>query len=189
MATILAAQCTDARVNIVTAKLFPAANTPQKILALGEAKLARYVKSTGFFHAKTKSLLGASQMLIEKFGGKVPADLEKMQKLPGVGRKTASVVISQAFGIPAFPVDRHVLRVANRLGLAKAKTPDKTDEHLRKNIPEKFWIPFHMQLVALGREICRPNPKCPICPLLPCCPEGKKRTKNNVAPTLRRGTN
>lgn len=177
VATILSAQCTDERVNMVTPSLFHMVNTPEKMLRLGEKKLMNYIKSTGFYRAKTKSLLGASKMIVEKFGGEVPETLEALQKLPGVGRKTASVVLSQAFHIPAFPVDRHVFRVANRLALAHAKTPDETDLQLRKNIPEKFWIPVHMQLVSHGRKICRPNPKCSACALLPCCPEGKNRIK------------
>lgn len=177
VATILSAQCTDERVNTVTPRLFRIANTPQKILQLGKKKLMDYIKSTGFYKAKTKSLIGTSKLLVEEFDSKIPSSLVELQKLPGVGRKTASVVLAQAFGIPAFPVDRHVLRVANRLALAKAKTPDETDLQLRHNIPEKYWIPLHLQLIFLGREICRPKPKCPICPVLEYCQEGKKRMK------------
>lgn len=188
VATVLSAQCTDARVNIVTKGLFRVANTPEKILKLGEKRLEMFVRSTGFFRAKTKSLIGAAKIIIEKFGGRVPDNLEDLQSLPGVGRKTASVVLAQAFGIPAFPVDRHIFRVANRLELAachsepaegsggqkQAKTPEKTDFALRKNIPEKFWISLHLQLVYHGRLICRPKPKCPQCALLKWCPYGKK---------------
>lgn len=193
VATILSAQCTDARVNIVTRRLFRVANTPEKILKLGEKRLEMFVRSTGFFRAKTKSLIGAAKIIIEKFGGRVPNTLEDLQTLPGVGRKTASVVLAQAFGIPAFPVDRHIFRVANRLELAaskggtksdaksgakggakQAKTPEETDFALRKNIPEKFWITLHLQLVYHGRLICRPKPKCEQCALLKWCPYGKK---------------
>lgn len=177
VATILSAQCTDVRVNMVTPALFRAAGTPEKILRLGEKKLISYIRSTGFYRAKTKSLLGASKMIIEKFCGKVPKTPEALQKLPGVGRKTASVVLAQAFGIPAFPVDRHIFRVANRLALARAKNPDKTAEQLEKNLPKKYWIPMHIQLVSHGRKICRPNPKCGICRLIQYCPEGKIRMK------------
>lgn len=177
IAVILSAQCTDERVNKVTPALFKVANTPQKILKLGNEKLMKCVWSTGFYRAKSKNILGTCKMLLEKFNGVVPTNLDELQKLPGVGRKTASVVLAQAFGIPAFPVDRHVLRVANRLALANAKTPDKTDLQLRKNIPEKFWIRVHLQLIAHGRKICRPNPKCKICPLLKHCPEGQRRMK------------
>lgn len=191
VATILSAQCTDARVNIVTRRLFRAANTPEKILKLGEKRLEMFVRSTGFFRAKTKSLIGATKIIIEKFGGRVPDNLEDLQTLTGVGRKTASVVLAQAFKIPAFPVDRHIFRVANRLELAaraggpkQAKTPEETDFALRKNIPEKFWIPLHLQLVYHGRLICRPKPKCNECALLKWCPYGKSviTTKKPVIP-------
>lgn len=182
VATILAAQCTDERVNLVTPALFRAAGTPQSILKLGEKKVMVYVKSTGFYRAKTKSLIGASRALVEKFNGKMPDSLEQLQTLPGVGRKTASVVLAQAFGIPAFPVDRHVFRVANRLSLAHAKTADDTTDQLEKTIPKNIWISFHMQLVAHGRKICRPNPKCDACMLLPICPEGRNRKKHRQPP-------
>lgn len=182
VATILAAQCTDERVNLVTPALFSAAGTPQSMLKLGEKKVMAYVKSTGFYRAKTKSLIGASRALVEKFNGKVPDSLEQLQTLPGVGRKTASVVLAQAFGVPAFPVDRHVLRVANRLALAHAKTADDTTDQLEKTLPKNIWIPFHMQLVAHGRKICRPNPKCDACMLLPICPEGQNRKKRRQPP-------
>lgn len=177
ISTILSAQCTDQLVNLVTPKLFRAANTPEKMVKLGEKKLMILIKSTGFYRAKTKSVMGASRTLIEKFGGKVPGSLEALQTLPGVGRKTASVVLSQAFGIPAFPVDRHVFRVANRLALAHAKTADDTTDQLEKTLPKSLWIHLHMQLIAHGRKICRPNPKCSICPLLTYCPDGKQRMK------------
>lgn len=178
VATILSAQCTDVRVNMVTPALFRAAATPEKILRLGEKKLIPYIRSTGFYRAKTKSLLGASKMIVEKFGGKVPENLEDLQKLRGVGRKTASVVLAQAFGIPAFPVDRHIFRVANRLALAHTNNADHTAEQLEKNLPKKYWIPVHIQLVSHGRKICRPNPKCGECALLLYCPEGKQRIKS-----------
>ena len=178
VATILAAQCTDVRVNKITPALFRAASSPEKMIALGGKKLEGYIRSTGFFRAKAKSLMGACRALKEKFNGKIPSSLEELTALPGVGRKTASVVLSQAFDIPAFPVDRHVLRVANRLGLAASKTPDETDLQLRAAIPKHFWIRLHMQLVAHGRQICRPNPKCGACALLSDCPEGKRRIKS-----------
>lgn len=178
--TILSAQCTDERVNLVTQKLFGIANTPEKLLNLSGKKLEAYVKPTGFYKAKTKNLLGASKKIISDFGGEVPGTLEELMSLPGVGRKTASVVLAQAFGIPAFPVDRHIFRVAGRLALCNAKTPDKADLELRKTVPEKYWIPMHLQLIYHGRKICRPRPHCPICPLLPHCPDGKIRMKTGA---------
>lgn len=174
IATILSAQCTDERVNKVTPELFKIANTPEKIVKLGEAKLIKYIRSTGFYNAKAKSIVGAARTILEKFDGHLPDSLEKLQELPGVGRKTASVVLIHAFGIPAFPVDRHVLRVANRLGLAKAKRPDETDLQLRENVPQKYWIQMHLALVFHGRSFCRPKPKCADCPLLKYCPAGKE---------------
>lgn len=183
VATILSAQCTDARVNLVTPALFKVAHTPHKMLALGQEKLISYIKSTGFFNAKSKSLLGMCEALIKNHQGKVPNSFEELQKLPGVGRKTASVVLSQAFGVPAFPVDRHVFRVANRLHLARAKTPEKTDLQLRKNIPQELWIPLHLQLIMHGRQICRPRPKCEVCPMLTYCPEGKQIMKKRKKTT------
>lgn len=180
VATILSAQCTDVRVNIVTKTLFKVANTPKEIVELGEKKLEEYIRSTGFFRAKAKNIVAAAKKLLADYGGKIPQSLEEMQRLPGVGRKTAGVVLAQAFKIPAFPVDRHIFRVAHRLALSTAKTPDKTDEKLRQNIPEKFWIRMHLQLVFLGRQICRPKPKCEICPLLKFCPEGQRTTKKRV---------
>ena len=177
VATILSAQCTDERVNKVTPALFKAANTPEKIVALGQKKLMKYIFSTGFYRAKAKNIIATSKKLVEKFHSEVPTDFEVIQTLPGVGRKTASVVLAQAFKIPTFPVDRHVLRVANRLALAHAKTPHKTDLQLRKNIPQKFWIPVHIQLISLGRSFCRPKPLCETCPLLRYCTEGRRRTK------------
>lgn len=173
IATILSAQCTDERVNKVTPALFKTANTPEKIVKLGEKKLIEYIRSTGFYNSKSKSILGAARVIIEKFNGRVPDTLEKLQELSGIGRKTASVVLIHAFGIPAFPVDRHVLRVANRLALAKAKTPDETDLQLRENIPKKYWIQMHLALVFHGRSFCRPKPKCTQCPLLKYCSTGK----------------
>lgn len=181
VATILSAQCTDARVNIVTKNLFKAANTPEKIVKLGTAKLEKHIRSTGFYKAKTRSLLEMSRMLLGKFDGRVPDTLEKLTSLRGVGRKTASVVLSQAFDVPAFPVDRHVLRVTNRLGLAHHDNdPTKTDMEVRKKIPAKYWIRLHLQIIAHGRTICRPKPKCEICPLLRVCPEGIRRKKLNL---------
>lgn len=174
VATILSAQCTDERVNKVTPALFAVANTPTAVAVLGEKGLIRYIRSTGFYNAKAHNIIGMSRMLIEKFGGQVPGTLEELMLLPGVGRKTASVVLCQAFKVPAFPVDRHVLRVANRLGLAHAKTPDETDLQLRKKIPKNLWIPLHLQLVFHGRAICRPKPNCLQCPLRVYCPTGKK---------------
>ncbi len=172
IATMLSAQCTDVCVNKVTPDLFTAAQNPLKMYALGRKKLISYIRSTGFFNAKSKNILATCKSLIDDFDGEVPNDFEELQKLTGVGRKTASVVMCQAFHVPAFPVDRHVMRVSHRLGLSKAKTADKTDIDLRKKIPKKNWIDAHLQLVFLGRSWCRPKPKCAECPLRSVCPTG-----------------
>ncbi len=177
IATMLSAQCTDARVNLVTPSLFAAAPNPEKMYSLGQKNIIGFIRSTGFFNAKSKNILATCAALIEKHGGEVPNDFEALQKLPGVGRKTASVVMCQAFKVPAFPVDRHVLRVAERLGLSKAKNPDQTDLDLRSKIPQNRWIDAHLQLIFLGRSFCRPKPQCSECPLLTVCPYGQKSTK------------
>jgi endonuclease-3 len=185
MASVLSAQCTDARVNMVTPALFAAANTPEGIIKLGKKRLEELIRSTGFYHAKTRGILGAAESILKNFGGKMPNTLENLQKLPGIGRKTASVILSQSFGIPAFPVDRHVFRVTNRLNLSDKpeKTPDKIDMALRKVFPEKDWIRLHYELVLLGRTLCRPKPKCKECPLLKYCPTGLSVSSRTCLPT------
>lgn len=176
VATILSAQCTDKRVNMVTPALFKHARTPRQLARLPLGHLKRHIRSTGFFNSKARNLHACAKALLEKFDGEVPATLAELQTLPGVGRKTASVVLAQAFGIPAFPVDRHVLRVSNRLGLAHAPaSPDKTDVQVRKKIPPKYWIKLHLQLIYHGRRVCRPKPKCNECLLVRMCPYGKRR--------------
>jgi len=177
VATILSAQCTDERVNIVTKELFKVGGTPEQLLALGPRKVMALIRTTGFFNAKTKSLLGAAHAILEEYGGEVPNNLESLQKLPGVGRKTASVVLTQAFGVPAFPVDRHVHRVALRLDLTRATTADKADLDLRRAIDKKYWISTHIQMISHGRKICKPKPRCSECPLLDYCPFGKAQQK------------
>ncbi len=177
IATMLSAQCTDERVNKVTPALFEDAPNPEKMYALGQKKIIEFIYSTGFFNAKSKHILATCKALLEKYGGEIPNDFEALQKLPGVGRKTASVVMCQAFNVPTFPVDRHILRVASRLGLSKAKNPDKMDLDLRAKIPENKWIDAHLQLIFLGRLFCRPKPNCRECPLLSVCPVGQKSTK------------
>lgn len=175
IATILSAQCTDERVNQVTPALFKAAHTPEEMLLLGQKKLISLIHSTGFFNAKAKNIRAACSMLIEKYNGKVPGSLEELQTLPGVGRKTASVVLCQSFGIPAFPVDRHVFRVAERLGIANGKNPTEIDLQLRTLIPKNKWTACHLQLIFLGRSYCRPKPKCTICPFRTMCKYGSKK--------------
>ncbi|MEK7528229.1 MAG: endonuclease III [Patescibacteria group bacterium] len=162
----------------MTPALFKIANTPKKMLKLGKRKLITYIHSCGFFNQKAKSILAASKSILEDFDGELPRTIDDFIKIHGVGRKTASVVLSQAFKIPSFPVDTHVFRVSHRLGLSKAKTPDKTDDDLRKAFPKKSWINVHIQMISHGRAICMArNPQCQKCPLLKICPDGKRRNR------------
>lgn len=170
IATILSAQCTDERVNLVTASLFAEANTPQSILNLGQTVLETKIRSLGLFHNKAKNILAACNVLVEKFNGQVPGDLELLRSLPGVGRKTANVVVSNAFGIPAIAVDTHVFRVAHRLGIAREKTPEKVEEELMKVFPRERWSLVHHLLIFHGRRICSARkPSCEECPLNQVC--------------------
>lgn len=171
VAVILSAQCTDKRVNVVTAELFPLANTPEKILQLGQARLEEIIRPCGLSRSKAKHIVGAAQMLLDDYGGEVPSDFDALIKLPGVGRKTANVVTSVAFKTPAIAVDTHVFRLANRMKLAEGKTPLEVEMGLQKVIPREKWSEAHHWLIWHGREICRArNPKCDVCPLSKVCP-------------------
>ena len=170
IATILSAQCTDDRVNMVTRSLFAELKTPEDYLALGQEALQERIKSLGLFHNKAKNLLAMCQRLLEDYGREVPADLEELRKLPGVGRKTANVVASNAFGIPALAVDTHVFRVARRLGLAQGSTPEKVEEELKQVFAREHWSKAHHLLIFHGRRICAARkPQCPVCPLVDKC--------------------
>lgn len=177
VATILSAQSTDKKVNEVTARLFPKYNTPEAFAALPYEALEEEIKEIGLYRNKAKSIVEMSRKLLEEHDGEVPREREALEALPGVGRKTANVVMSNAFDIPAIAVDTHVFRVANRLGLAyRAKTPLETEKQLMKNIPRQKWSPAHHWLIHHGRAICHArNPRCEACPLLPYCPEGGRR--------------
>ena len=171
IAVILSAQCTDKRVNEVTKILFPLANTPEKILQLGQSKLEEIIRPCGYFRAKAKHIVESAQILIDNYGGEVPSDFDELIKLPGVGRKTANVVTSVAFKNPAIAVDTHVFRLANRMKLAEGKTPLEVELGLQKIIPREKWSDAHHWLIWHGREICAARkPKCSICPLSKVCP-------------------
>ncbi len=175
IAVILSAQCTDTRVNIITARLFPDYNTPEKMLALGQTGLEEKIRDCGLFHSKARNILAACDMLRRDYGGQIPDSLEELIKLPGVGRKTANVLLSQWYNIPAIAVDTHVFRVANRLGLAKGDTPLEVEEVLMKAIPREKWSEAHHWLIWHGRKICKARqPACGICPLAQLCPSTKK---------------
>jgi len=170
IATILSAQCTDARVNSVTAALFREANTPKAIIALGQMELEDQIRPLGLFHNKAKNIIAACRVLVEEFKGQVPESLELLRQLPGVGRKTANVVGSNAFGIPAIAVDTHVFRVAHRLGIAHGKTPEKVEEELMKLFPRERWSFVHHLLIFQGRRICvARKPHCEECPVTKIC--------------------
>jgi len=176
VAVILSAQCTDERVNKVTAVLFEKYSTPEKMVKLTQAELEKYIFSCGFYRNKAAHILSASRDILEKFGGEVPSSLEELKTLAGVGQKTANVVFAVAFGGDAIAVDTHVFRVSNRLGLAEGKTPAKVEEGLRAAIPQNLWSKAHHYLIYHGRRVCHSQrPDCENCTLKGLC----KFYKNN----------
>jgi len=178
IATILSAQSTDRQVNKVTQNLFARFPTPESFLTLTEEELAEHIRGLGLFRNKSKNILETCRILVEKYGGEVPQEREKLEALPGVGRKTANVVLSNAFGIPALAVDTHVHRVSNRLALADSTTPLETEKQLMKRVPRAEWSDTHHRIIWHGRRVCSArNPKCHQCALLPHCWYGKKERK------------
>lgn len=170
VAVMLSAQCTDARVNKVTAVLFEKYPTPQKMIELSQEQLEKYIFSCGLYHSKAKHILQATADILNKFDGQVPEDFNKLKSLAGVGQKTANVVWSVAFKRSAIAVDTHVFRVANRIGLAHANTPQKTEEQLKELLPENIWSNFHHYLIFYGREVCKAQkPLCEDCGLKQYC--------------------
>ena len=170
VAVILSAQATDKGVNLATRKLFPAANTPGKILALGPEGLTSYVRTIGLYPGKVKNILATCRILLEQHGGEVPHDRAALEALPGVGRKTANVVLNSAFGEPTMPVDTHIFRVAHRLGLAHGDTPREVEEQLLRGIPADYMIDAHHWLLLHGRYVCKARkPECPRCPVVDLC--------------------
>ncbi|MFN3574526.1 MAG: endonuclease III [Phenylobacterium sp.] len=173
-AVALSAQATDVSVNKATAKLFEVADTPQKMLDLGEEGLIPYIASIGLYRTKAKNVIAAAKILIEQHGGEVPLDREALQALPGVGRKTASVVLNELRVEPAIAVDTHVFRVAHRLKLASGKTPDQVEAELMAVIPEPYLTRAHHWLILHGRYVCTARkPKCEDCPVADLCPSRK----------------
>lgn len=171
VAVILSAQCTDKRVNIITNRIFPRLGTPEKMGALSQTELEKEIHDCGLYRAKAKNLLGMCHMLISRYGGKVPEDFDELVKLPGVGRKTANVVRSVAFGYPAIAVDTHVFRVSNRLKLSVGDTPDQVEEGLKQVIPMRNWSNAHHWLIWHGRRVCHARrPSCETCFLADVCP-------------------
>jgi endonuclease III len=192
-ATILSAQSTDARVNLVTPALFTRYPDAHALAKATTAELEPQIVSTGFFRQKSKALIGMAQKLVAEHGGDVPADMDKLTELPGVGRKTANVVLGHALGVPGLPVDRHVLRVANRIGIASSDDPEEVERQLTKALPPAMWTLTSDVLILHGRRVCRPKPLCDKCSVRKDCdyyrnlgpakaaPYGKKK------PTPRRG--
>jgi len=170
VATILSAQCTDKQVNIVTKALFRQLKSPYDFADAPTETVEQLIRPTGYFRNKAKNIINCSKAIIEKFNGEVPADLEKLIQLPGVGRKTANVVLGAAFGIPGIVVDTHVARISQRLGFSVSKDPVKIEFDLMEIIPEKEWSDFCLHLIYFGREICKARkPLCPDCPLSKLC--------------------
>lgn len=175
IAVILSAQCTDERVNMITARLFPRLNTPEKMGALTQEQMEEEIRDCGLYHAKAKNILGTCHMLVEKFHSTIPSDIKTMMELPGVGQKTANVVASIIYNVPAIAVDTHVFRVSHRLGLAKGADPLATEKELQKAIPMEKWSDAHHWFIWHGRKICKARkPLCKECPLLAECPFKEK---------------
>jgi endonuclease III len=177
VAVILSAQATDKSVNLATAKLFPVANTPAAILALGEAGLTPYIRHIGLYRTKARNIIATCAILLEKFGGEVPRNREDLESLPGVGRKTANVVLNTAFGQPTIAVDTHIFRVANRTGIAPGRDVVEVENKLMKLVPEEFRKDAHHWLILHGRYVCKArNPDCPACLIRDLC-EFRGKTK------------
>jgi len=176
IAVILSAQATDISVNLATRRLYKKANTPQAILDLGEDGLKAYIKTIGLFNSKAKNVIATCKALLQAHAGEVPSDREALEALPGVGRKTANVVLNTAFGQPTMAVDTHIFRVANRTGLALGKTPLIIERKLLKSIPQQFLIDAHHWLILHGRYVCKARkPNCPECIIRDLCRTGKQK--------------
>ncbi|MGO4302666.1 MULTISPECIES: endonuclease III [unclassified Cupriavidus] len=176
IAVLLSAQATDVGVNKATRRLFPVAHSPQQMLALGEAGLIDYIKTIGLYKTKAKHVIETCRILVERHGGKVPADREALEALPGVGRKTANVVLNTAFGQPTIAVDTHIFRVSNRTGIAPGKNVDIVEQKLLKVVPKEFLHDAHHWLILHGRYVCKARkPECWHCAIEPLC-EFKEKT-------------
>ena len=177
VSVLLSAQCTDVNVNNVTSKIYPKYNKPIHFVKLGRKKIERLIKKIGIFRVKAKSIFYLSKTLVEKYNGKVPRTYEQLEQLPGVGHKTASVVMSQGFGYPAFPVDTHIHRLAQRWGLTNGKNVIQTEKDLKEVFPKKHWNKLHLQIIWYGREYCKARDcfglTCKICKS--CYPNRKKK--------------
>jgi endonuclease-3 len=181
VAVILSAQATDKSVNLATRTLFKRANTPQAIFELGTAGLSEYIKTIGLYNSKAKNVIEMCRILLEQHGGKVPESREELEALPGVGRKTANVILNTAFGQPTIAVDTHIFRVANRTGLAPGNDVREVEEHLLRVVPQEYLHDAHHWLILHGRYTCvARQPKCPQCPILELC-EFREKTRSEPA--------
>lgn len=181
IAVMLSAQATDISVNKATQQLFPVANTPEKILALGEVRLIDYIKTIGLYRSKAKHIIGTCERLLDLHQGQVPRQREALQQLPGVGRKTANVVLNCAFGEPTIAVDTHIFRVARRLGLSNGKTPDAVEQDLLKAVPAEYCQDCHHWIILHGRYTCKARtPECWRCPVRDLCRYKLKTTDPGV---------
>jgi endonuclease III len=187
IATILSAQSTDARVNLVTPALFARYPDAAALAKATPEELEPQIHATGFFRAKSKSIVGAARILVERHGGKVPADMDALTALPGVGRKTANVVLGHTLGVPGLPVDRHVLRVANRIGIAESDDPEVVEEQLCNSLPKEHWTRTSDTLILHGRRICRPTPLCDQCDVRDDCDYYPTIALENREPKAGRG--
>lgn len=175
IATILSAQCTDARVNIVTRDLFVKYPDLQAFASADLKELEQDIHSTGFYHNKAKNIIACADMLIREYNGQIPSDIEELTRLPGVGRKTANVIRGNIYDIPSIVVDTHVGRISRKLGLTANEDPEKVEHDLEKVLPKDHWILWNIQIIAHGRSICTArNPRCGQCFLKPYCPAGEK---------------
>ena len=192
-ATILSAQSTDARVNLVTPALFARFPDAVAMAAADPPELERLIQSTGFFRQKSKALIGMAQRLVSEHGGQVPNTMDALTQLPGVGRKTANVVLGHALGVPGLPVDRHVLRVSNRIGLVKHDDPVKVESQLCAMLPPARWTRASDALILHGRRICKPKPLCQMCHVRPYCDffrlgVATRPAKRRLKPSVSRST-
>jgi endonuclease-3 len=177
VATILSAQCTDKQVNTVTRSLFAELDSPEAFTAVDSQTLEERIRPTGYYRNKARNIKQCAAALVERHGGQVPDTLEALVKLPGVGRKTANVVLGAAFGVPGIVVDTHVKRISQRLGFTRQKDPVKIEFDLMAVVPKRDWNDFSLRLIYFGREYCMARkPACPVCPLLEYCPYEEKTT-------------
>jgi len=183
ISVLLSAQCTDLNVNNVTKNIYPKYNKPEHFVKLGRKKIEKLIRSICIFRIKAKSVYNLSKTLVEKYKGKVPKTFEQLEQLPGVGHKTASVVMSQGFGYPAFPVDTHIHRLAQRWGLTNGKDVIQTEKDLKRLFPKRYWNKLHLQIIYYGREFCKAREcygiSCKIC--TSCYPNRKKPIKTKKA--------